>query len=99
MREAYLHDADLGPVLDVFQTVNEYRDHPAVRAVLQYLREKSAETDRTGRQVPTGADALDFRAYHSGAADGLEEAFWELQRARLSELEKELEERAETSEG
>lgn len=75
-----MHQVDLGRPLakeEIDKAIAEARAHPAVNALLQHLRNQSATLDFTGRQPPR--DALpDFRAYHGGAADALEEVFWQI---------------------
>jgi hypothetical protein len=45
-----------------------------LQAILQHIRNHAALMDKTGRQPPPNAP--DYRAYHAGAADALEEMFW-----------------------
>lgn len=80
-REGYMHDVDLGKPVDDADMARVFIDHPdLVTMCLQMLRNKAAEIERTGRQPPITNVRDDFRAYHDGGADALEEVFWELKR-------------------
>ncbi len=74
----FIHEIDLGPKLDaeeITRQLSEPNNKPYIVAVLQYLRTHMGMLERMGRQPPPGA-AADYRAYHDGAADAVEEAFW-----------------------
>lgn len=93
-RDAYMHEANLGEILsdtELRRIIGMHGRDPATLAILQVLRNKTCEMEKAGRQVPPGADPADYRAYHGGAADALEESFWEIYRASQTELDKELE--------
>jgi len=84
-RDAYLHEIDLGrPLSDEEMTavLQGSMGTEAVRAVLQLLRNMSADMDREGRQplMAAAADAGDWRAHHDGAAAAHEAAFWNVYR-------------------
>lgn len=94
-RDAYMHEVDLGQAFDdeeLRHQVNLHGKEPAFQAVLQWIRNKATQVDKSGRQVPVGADPHDYRAYHGGGADALEEIFWDLYQATMTDLDKELEE-------
>lgn len=76
-RPTYPHDLDLGgPVepgtLEVL--IQGQRDSELVRGVLQLLRNHAANIERIGRQPPAQVQAQDWRPYHAGGADAVEEA-------------------------
>ena len=74
----FIHEYDLGKKLDaeeIARQLAEPNNKPCINAVLQYLRTHMSALERYGRQPPPGSPA-DYRAYHDGAADGVEEAFW-----------------------
>lgn len=77
MSETFLHDLPLGeriPRESLQVLLQNQRDSEMLRGLLQLLREQAAVLERTGRQPPQGVnDPLEFRAYHAGAADALEE--------------------------
>ncbi len=94
-RDAYMHEANIGQPLsdsEILQMISQHGKDPVTLAILQMLRNKACSMEKAGRQVPAGADPGDFRAYHGGAADALEEFFWDVYRAKQTELDKELEE-------
>lgn len=77
--EFQMHQIDVGPQLDqeeIAHRIAEAKGHPAVTAFLQLLRNQAAMIDKTGRQPPASAVPSDYRAYHDGGADALEEVFW-----------------------
>lgn len=95
-RNAYMHEVDLGTPLQDTEQIHLIAGHgkdPVVLAILQKLRNRVAEVDRAGRQVPSSeiSDPGDYRAYHDGGADALEEIFWDILRDTQTELDKELE--------
>lgn len=100
-RAAYLHEVDLGPWLsdaDIALHLSQGREQPALRAVLQFLRNRAAAADRDGRFIPAGAHPGDHRAFQDGGAEALEAAFWDIVQMQKSELDKELEEEAKADE-
>lgn len=73
-----LHNLDLGAPMtqgEIEQVLRNARGQDVVRAVLQHLRNESAVLCFTGRQPPPQYVAPgDYRAYHDGGADALEQA-------------------------
>ena len=75
-RPAFPHDLDLGAPVDggtLEVLIQGQRDGELVRGILQLIRNQSALVERTGRQTPAGPNPLEYRAYHAGGADALEE--------------------------
>lgn len=75
-RPAFPHDLDLGQPVDpaTLETlIQSQRDSELVRGILQTLRNHAAMVERAGRQTPGGAHPLEYRAYHAGGADAVEE--------------------------
>ena len=90
-----MHEVSLGqPMTDeeLVEFISQHGKDQSVLMILQMIRNKACSIDKAGRQVPAGADPADYRAYHGGAADALEEFFWDIYRAGQTELDKELEE-------
>ena len=90
-----MHEVDLGkpvPDAELVNLISMHGKDAITLGILQWLRNKTALLDKTGRQVPVGADPHDYRAYHGGAGDALEEVFWDIYKATQTELDKELEE-------
>lgn len=90
-----MHDVPLGQPLtnaELVEFISQHGKDQTVLTILQMIRNKACMMDRAGRQVPAGADPGDYRAYHGGAADALEEFFWDIYGASQTELDKELEE-------
>jgi hypothetical protein len=80
-RPAYPHDLDLGAPLETgtfTMLLQSQRDSELVRGFLQLLRTQAAMVERAGRQTPAGANPLEYRAYHAGGADALEEMLMQL---------------------
>ena len=78
-----LHHFDLGPPMEPAEIelqLRRIKSSDGLRAILQHLRNKSVDVDVTGRQPPVlpGLDGGQFRAYHDGGADALEEVFREI---------------------
>lgn len=78
----YMHQYDLGAPLsddDINTHVRNARGSAVLTAVLQLLRNEAARVDTTGRQPPAELHVPgDYRSYHDGGADGLEEVFRKL---------------------
>jgi hypothetical protein len=77
----YPHDLDLGaPVeTDAFDVMLQSQAHSELfRGVLQAMRNQAAMLERVGRQTPKDGNPLEFRAYHAGGADALEELLMSL---------------------
>lgn len=80
-RPAYPHDLDLGAPLETgafTMLLQSQRDSELVRGFMQLLRTQAAMVERAGRQTPAGANPLEYRAYHAGGADALEEILMHL---------------------
>jgi len=80
-QEAHLHDVNLFVRLEPGAekvALHARAEDPGLHVVLHRLRDQAATMDRMGRQTPVVADVdpLEYRAYHAGAADALEEIFW-----------------------
>lgn len=77
-----LHDYDLGAPMspaEIALNISRLKGSDGLRAVLQHLRNKAAEVCVTGRQPPQHLSTPgDYRAYHDGGADSLEEVFQEI---------------------
>lgn len=100
----YLHDVDLGPPLpaDVRQRLlQELRGHDALKAILQTLRDLAAEERRASTESSRNRHYLEKMAdgqviqmsmndpvFHTGLAQGYEDAFWELFRMMAAEENK-----------
>lgn len=80
----YMHEVDLGLPVDLRAALMDQRESEMVRSVLQYIRDKAAGADRLARVSPrTSAQEnpqhpLEYRAFHGGAANALEELFFEI---------------------
>lgn len=75
-RPAFPHDLDLGAPVEreTFHVLLQSQGNTElVRGLLQIMRAQAATVERAGRQTPAGADPLEYRAYHAGGADALEE--------------------------
>lgn len=75
-----LHHFDLGAVMsdeEIAIQLRRIKSSDGLRAVLQHLRNKSLEVCVAGRQPPLmpGINTGEYRAYHAGGADALEEVF------------------------
>lgn len=76
MTQLYPHQLDLGSPVDggtLELLIQSNRDSELVRGLLQLMRHQAAMLERTGRQTPPDRNPLEFRAYHAGAADAVEE--------------------------
>lgn len=86
-----LHNLDLGAPMtqgEIEQALRNARGQDVVRAVLQHLRNEAASLCFVGRQPPREYVAPgDFRAYHDGGADALEQACKTLYAAQMSGVE------------
>ncbi len=72
----YPHQLELGSQVDhgtLALLIQSNRDSELVRGLLQLMRHQAAMLERTGRQTPPDRNPLEFRAYHAGAADAVEE--------------------------
>lgn len=80
----YMHEVNLGEGVDLEAVLKDQRRNPLVRAVLQHIRNEAAGLDRLGRIMPEQAasvnarDPLEWRAFHAGAANALEELFFKI---------------------
>ncbi len=87
-----LHQFDLGPEMsaaEIEEKLRNARGSDVMRAVLQHLRNQASVVCYAGRQPPLEHVAPgDYRAYHDGGADALEEAFKTLWEAEHSGVEK-----------
>jgi hypothetical protein len=69
----YLHDVNLGDPLDeedLQQALGAHGDSPAVRVIMQLLRNRAADSDRAARDEP------EHRELKCGEAKAYEEVFW-----------------------
>lgn len=75
-RPQYPHDLDLGAPVEretMEVLLQSQGTSELVRGLFQLMRNNAAYIERTGRQTPQGANAVEFRAYHAGGADAVEE--------------------------
>jgi len=74
--KTFPHDLDLGGAVDpgsLRVLLQNNRDSELLRGILQLLRNHAANLERTGRWPASGANSLEYRAYHAGGADATEE--------------------------
>lgn len=76
MNSPYPHQLELGGHVDgatLAMLLQSNRDSELVRGLMQALRNQAAMLERAGRQPPPERNPLEYRAYHAGAADAIEE--------------------------
>lgn len=85
---AFPHDVDLGAAVsldDLRVLLMSDPNNAIYRGLLQHLRNKAAECNRTSTSEPRLSN--DSRTFYAGGAGQVEEAFWDFLRLQFEEVE------------